>query len=252
MSRIASREIVGQRTKQQRERDDAFKKLALRQIEDTGENWALHCLPILKRNSLARLIYLNDLYQRILPVPGVICEFGVQWGATLSTLLNLRALYEPYNHSRMVYGFDTFNGLSGTSDIDGNSVKDGDYAAAHSYEGTLQSILQYHESICPFPEKRKFELVVGDVRETVDSWLEENSHAIIALAIFDMDIYEPTKIVLERIQHRLVKGSILVFDEANAPDFPGETLAVQHVLGLKNIRLTRHPLQSCCAIYEVD
>jgi hypothetical protein len=50
------------------------------------------------------------------------------------------------------------------------------------------------------------------------------------MAIFDMDIYKPTKDVLEKIIPRLVKGSLLVFDELNFKAFPGETIAVNEVL----------------------
>jgi hypothetical protein len=32
-----------------------------------------------------------------------------------------------------------------------------------------------------------------------------------------------------------------VFDELNCPEFPGETVAVQEVLGVRNLRLERDP-----------
>ena len=46
------------------------------------------------------------------------------------------------------------------------------------------------------------------------------------MAILDMDVYDPTKKVLQKIKNRLFKGSVLVFDQLNHPDFPGETKAV--------------------------
>jgi hypothetical protein len=245
-------EFTGVRTDTQVDRDRRFKDVAVQQIVDSGENWAIHSLAVMKRNALARVIYLNDLYQRILPVPGVICEFGVQWGATLATLSNLRALYEPYNASRTVFGFDTFAGFESTQAADGALVKTGDYASRPGYEATLEEILAYHESICPFPERRNFQLIKGDATVTIDGWLADNPSAVISLAIFDMDLYEPTKVVLEKIRDRLTRGSILVFDEFNCKYFPGETTAVIEALGLRNIRPVRHPLQSYCAIVEVD
>jgi UDP-galactopyranose mutase len=81
----------------------------------------------------------------------------------------------------------------------------------------------------------------------VNTWLEKNPHAIVSMAIFDMDVYKPTKDVLEKIIPRLTKGSLLVFDELNCQHFPGETTAVQEVLGLNNLTLQRHPHQSYCA-----
>ena len=85
-------ELLGNRTLQQKQNDESLKNIALQQIKDSGENWAIHSLAIMKRNALARVLYLDDLYKKILSVPGVICEFGVQWGASFSTLLNLRNL----------------------------------------------------------------------------------------------------------------------------------------------------------------
>lgn len=43
-----------------------------------------------------------------------------------------------------------------------------------------------------------FELIKGDATETIDKWLDNNPGASIALAIFDMDVYAPTKGVLQK------------------------------------------------------
>ena len=250
MEKSSTGDFTGYRTAAQRERDERFKAIALGVLEDSGPNWSIHTLSVMKRNTIARVLYYHDLYQKCLSVPGVICEFGVHWGAGLSTLLNLRSLLEPYNHSRHIVGFDTFEGFAGTDARDG-AARAGDYASRADFAGSLAEILAYHESIAPFPEVRKHSLVQGDVVETVPVWLEENPHAAIALAIFDMDLYAPTKITLERILDRMPRGAILVFDEFNCPFFPGETQAVQDVLGIRNLRLQRHPLQTYCAFCEL-
>lgn len=212
-----------------------------------GGNWSVHNSVTLKRMALSRIIYYNELYQKIIDVPGVICEFGVQWGATLALLQNLRGMYEPYNVSRKIYGFDTFEGFSTIDNKDGGLAKVGDYKSFPSYENTLEEILSIHESFCPISHIKKYELIKGDASQTIDTWLEENPYAIVSMVIFDMDVYKPTKDVLEKIIPRLTKGSLLVFDELNCQHFPGETTAVQEVLGLNNLTLKRHPHQSYCA-----
>lgn len=40
------------------------------------------------------------------------------------------------------------------------------------------------------------------------------------------------------------KGAIIAFDELNAKMFPGETLAVNKILGLRNIEIQRFPFDS--------
>lgn len=250
MSKNDKGELVGNRTQQQLQNDRDFKELALKQIADSGENWAIHSLAVMKRNALSRVLYLNELYQEIVKVPGVICEFGVQWGASMATLLNLRNLYEPYNVERWIYGFDTFSGFAKVHEKDGAGASVGDYASTEHYEDTLTSILNYHESISAFQHQRKFELFKGDASETVDTWLEQNPGATVALAIFDMDVYEPTKNVLEKLKPRLTGQSVLVFDEFTHRQFPGEVQAVREVFDMKDVVFTRSPHQSHVAIMK--
>lgn len=212
-----------------------------------GPHWNLHSNLFVKRIALSRLLYLNTLYLKILDVPGVICEFGVQWGATLATLSNLRGIHEPYNYSRTIIGFDTFSGFSKPDAKDGSLVAEGDYSTMDDHFSNLEEIMKLQESFSPLSHIKKFELVSGDASETAPAWLEKNPHAIVSLAMFDMDVYKPTKDVLEALLPRLTRGSLLVFDELNCPRFPGETQAVSEVLGLGNLRLQRDPNQPFCA-----
>lgn len=231
----------------ERDRDAELRQVASSVLSEFGPNWNAHNLVTLKRQSLSRILYHDFLYQKIVNVPGVICEFGVQWGATLAQLINLRGIHEPFNHSRKVYGFDTFEGFPEVSDEDGGFSERGDYATSVEYESTLEKILLIHESFSPLAHIKKFELIKGDASQTIGPWLEMNPHAVISLALFDMDVYKPTRDVLEKILPRLTKGSVLVFDELNSKHFPGETTAVNEVLGLNNIALRRHPHQPYCA-----
>jgi hypothetical protein len=251
MKRNEKGEVIGYRSSEQLSNDEKFKDLAMKVIKDSGDNWSIHGLSVMKRNSIARVIYYHDLYQKCINIPGVICEFGVHWGAGMSTLLNLRSILEPYNHSRQIVGFDTFEGFASTHGKDGANVQDGDYESRLGYEEILSQVLEYHESIAPFPEVKKHNIVKGNVLDTVPKWLDDNPHASISMAIFDMDIYTPTKKTLELVIDRMPKGSILVFDEFNCPFFPGETQAVNEVIGIRNLRLQKHPLQTYCAFCEL-
>ena len=57
------------------------------------------------------------------------------------------------------------------------------------------------------------------------------------MVYFDFDVFEPTLKCLEIIKPRLVKGSVVAFDELNDPDSPGETLALMKSIGLNKITL---------------
>jgi hypothetical protein len=212
-----------------------------------GNNCNAHSILTLRRQSISRILYYDELYKKILGVPGVICEFGVQWGTTIAQLIAFRGIYEPYNHSRKIYGFDTFEGFPTIDEKDGGFSQLGDYSVNQGHFELLDEILTIHESFSPVSHIKKFKLVQGDASSTIGPWLKDNPHAIISMAIFDMDVYKPTKDVVESILPRLTKGSLLVFDELNAETFPGETRAVDEVLGLNNIRLRHDPHQPLCA-----
>jgi hypothetical protein len=229
------------------ERLDRLSQIACDLLPLYGPYWHRHSVNTMRVEAVARLIYYHTLYQKIMDVPGVICEFGVQYGATLSTLINLRSIYEPFNYSRVVYGFDTFRGLANVTAKDGNLAVDGDYSVRDGFDIQLDEILSILEADSACSHIKKFQLIKGDATKTIDDWLSNNPHAIISMAIFDMDIYQPTKVVLEKILPRLTKGSVLVFDELNFAAFPGETIAVNEVLGLNNLRLKRTPMQAHCA-----
>jgi Macrocin-O-methyltransferase (TylF) len=231
----------------ERERHEMLHSHAVALLPKYGPEWNLHSQVVMRRQTLSRILYYTDLYRQVISVPGVICEFGVQWGATLATLINLRGMFEPFNHSRRIFGFDTFAGFAVVDKKDGGHSSVGDYRTMENYERTLEEILALQESFSPLSHIRKFELIKGDASQTIDTWLDNNPHAIVSMAIFDMDVYLPTRDVLKKIIPRLTRGSLLVFDELNCAHFPGETAAVQEVLGLNNVALKHHPHQPFCA-----
>jgi hypothetical protein len=195
----------------------------------------------LRSNILAKYFYLNELYEKSLEIPGIVVEFGTWWGANLAVFNSLRSIHEPYNISRKIVGFDTFKGYESISEADGNSsyVADGGYSVTNGYEKYLEEMLDLHEKDNVLAHVKKHELVKGNVLETIDLYLKKNPETIIALAYFDLALYEPTKKCLEAIRPHLVRGSVLAMDELNNHDFPGETIAVKEVFGLDRYKIIK-------------
>ncbi|OON70319.1 TylF/MycF/NovP-related O-methyltransferase [Hymenobacter sp. CRA2] len=203
----------------------------------------LHNLGLyLTRQTLSRLLFLDELYRQIVPVHGVIMEFGVRWGQNMALFHALRGIYEPYNYNRRLIGFDTFEGFPHVAEQDGGRAQVGDYNVTEGYQQQLEQLLALHEAESPIAHKRKFELVKGDATVTVKEYLAQHPETVVAFAYFDFDLYAPTKACLEAILPRMPKGAILAFDEVNCPEFPGETQALDEVLGLRNHALRRSPL----------
>jgi hypothetical protein len=190
-------------------------------------------LPLYMRSStVAKLLWIDELYRLIVDVPGIVIEFGTWWGANLALFESLRAVYEPYNYTRRIVGFDTFEGYTEPTAQDGKTeyVSEGRFAVGMSYLDHLRALLNYHEAENPMGHIPKHELVPGDVSTTLPEFLKRRPETIIALAYFDLQLYEPTRDSLRAIQPFLVPGSVIAMDELNALEYPGETVAFREVL----------------------
>lgn len=208
----------------------------------------------LTSKTLSRILFFYEIYQKILYTHGIIVEFGVRWGQTLSIMSALRAILEPFNRHRKIVGFDTFEGFKGISEKDGESYqcRDGSFSVTPGYQDYLDRILSMQEKLNPMSHLKRYELVKGDAIETVPEYLKKHPETIISLAILDFDIYAPTKAALEAIKPHLCKGSILVFDELCDDIFPGETIALMETLGLNNLRIQRFPMTARISYLEIE
>jgi len=197
----------------------------------------------MRREALVDILALDALYRRILTVPGVVMELGVRWGRRLALLELLREVYEPYNPTRRIVGFDTFAGIPTAGDLDGDhpDVAIGAFAVPDDYQRYLERLLQAHEDDGALSHIRRFDLCCGNVVDTLPAYLRDNPETVISLAYFDLDLYEPTRECLIAMRPHLVRGSIVAFDELNHGAFPGETRAVMDVLDLPTVKIEQLP-----------
>lgn len=198
----------------------------------------------LTSKTLSRVLFFYEIYKKIVNTHGVIMEFGVRWGQTLALMSALRGIFEPFNRHRKIVGFDTFAGFRGMGPEDGDRCKtvDGSFSVSEGYDAYLDKLLTLIDGLNPIPHLKKFELVKGDAMQTIPDYLNRHPETVVSMAMFDFDIYKPTKAALEAIKPHLMKGSVLVFDELCDDIFPGETLAVREVFGLNQLRVERMPM----------
>lgn len=199
-----------------------------------------------RRQDVARFIARYELFKMMLPVNGSIVECGVFAGAGLFSWAHFSAMFEPYNHLRRIIGFDTFDGFPS---VDEKDINHG--TSEHLHEGALQThpkivdelqeLIAVHDMNRPLSHIPKMELVVGDASQTIPKFVEEHPHLLISLVYLDFDIYAPTKTALEVLYPRVVKGGLVVFDELNAQEFPGETVALLEFMDLHQVELRRFP-----------
>ncbi len=196
--------------------------------------------------NLSRILCLNDLYQKQIEVNGNIIDYGTRWGQNACIFALLRGIYEPFNRHKKIYAFDTFKGFNKINKLDGKSelMKKGNLTTTINYEKFLEKQLLNIEKNNPISHIKKFEVLKGDAVQKTKELIKKNKHLIISMVYFDFDVFEPTLKCLEIIKPRLVKGSVVAFDELNDPDSPGETLALMKSIGLNKITLKRHKFAS--------
>lgn len=208
----------------------------------------------LESKQLSRLLFMDFLYRQVIDVQGVVMEFGTHWGQNTAVFTALRGIYDSFNRHRKIVGFDTFDGFPSVKAEDGTSelMRIGKLKTTEGYSNYLQQLLQTHQDLNPLSHINKNEICVGDGPVELEKYFAREPHTIVALAYFDFDLYEPTKKCLELIRARVVRGSVIGFDELNDPDSPGETLALMEVMGLNNIRLKRYRYASRVSYYVVE
>src|SRR3989338_16251 len=126
------------------------------------EGEMLYNLPLfIKRREMMRILFMQELYEKMLNVHGVIMEFGVLWGKNLALYESFRGIYEPYNHSSRIVAFDTFSGFPSVHAKDGGAelACKGEYATTVGYEAYLDQIMQCHEQESPIGHIKKYELI---------------------------------------------------------------------------------------------
>lgn len=227
--------------------------LAIDSLPKFGPKWDVHLPVFLTAPSLARVLWLDAVYQKAIDVPGQIVEFGSQWGASLNIFLLLKMIREPWNAGRIINSFSVFSeGFISLNEKDSDIAQLSDYAVAFGWDEHLMKVLETHAARSPIGPLNNFKIMNGDARITFPEWLDNNPEALISHAHFDMDVFEPTREVLKLCLPRMPKGAVLIFDELNCPSFPGETRAVNEVLGISRIALQKSQFQPYSAYCIVD
>lgn len=120
---------------------------------------------------------------------GLILEFGVHNGASISEISK--------HAGRKVYGFDAFEGLRDPWSKPDRTV------GAMDLGGEIPDHLRSMENV---------DIPVGWVEETLPSFLGKHRDSI-SLVHLDLDVYPPTKFVLELVKPILQPGAHLIFDD---------------------------------------
>jgi hypothetical protein len=184
---------------------------------DIVDHWTLYC----GIQNMARYLYIYDVFKEIANVPGDLAEFGSWRGSNVVFLAKLLSIFQPISDKK-VHCFEGFEGLSTFHEKDGNQS-----ALFGKYKGNHEELLKI---ITLYGLNEKLLIHKGLIQDTVPDFVESNPESVFSFLYFDADLYEPAKIMLDNFSQRLSVNGVILFDEWNTPEWPGETRAVTEFL----------------------
>lgn len=199
------------------------------------------------RQDLAYFLVRHQVFKKIVERHGMVLDFGVHHGSSFFTFLQLSAMLEPYNHTRRVVGFDSFQGFTKVAEEDRSPHKvvplksEGSMSIFNGEEEIRLSLSLYDQNR-PLGHIPRGEFVSGVLAGSLESWMQDHQEATVALANFGLGLYQPTKEILQILRPRLQSGSVLMFEEIGQDAWPGETRALYEVFQPHEIELHRSPL----------
>lgn len=210
-------------------------------LRDITRNWPAYVM----RRDLPRFLSHYELFKLIVDLPGHIVELGIYRGASFFTWSNLLESFCPFDRQRLVFGFDSFEGLVDYSSSDGEMKESiqKSHGGFRATEKELTVLTDLHNSDNMIPGTKRCQIIPGNLMDTLPKFLAKNAGFKISLLHLDVDLYKPTLFALEQLYPLVVKGGVVCFDEYALLEWPGETLAVDEYLGrLPNPPLIRkHP-----------
>ena len=177
---------------------------------------------------LLKLLAQYEIFKKISKVKGDIYEFGVFKGTGIIKWATFRLSSDDQN-KRKIYAFDTFGKFPKSSFNKDSKYLNNffDEAGSNSYSiNKISAIIKKFNNI---------HFVKGDILKTLPKFINDNKNIKISLLHIDVDIYEPTKCILENLYSKVSKNGIIVFDDYNT--FPGATKAVNEFLKEKKYKI---------------
>lgn len=164
-------------------------QLAIKESAQWIHNYIDHC--IIYDNKRKLYSYAVECLQKFTNQEDLLyLEFGVHTGTSINFFAK--------GISKQFFGFDTFEGMP--EDWKGWNVKKGQFTMNGKFPKVEGNV----------------ELIKGLIQDTLPAFLERHPNKKIAFIHIDTDVYAPAKAVLALCKHRLIPGSIVLFDEIHS------------------------------------
>ena len=166
------------------------------------------------RRAMAKLLAHYEIYKMVKDLPGHVVELGVFKGESILRFGQFAEIFNNFDRSFDIIGFDNFSGFTKLSKQDGkknirNDKKVGGWSS-ENYKDELYSLVDHFDMTRMGPQKPRIKLIDGEnIEETVPKFKKDYPNLRIKLSHLDADLYEPTMVGLENFWDNLVVGGLL-------------------------------------------
>jgi Macrocin-O-methyltransferase (TylF) len=207
----------------------------------------------LRVDRLAKFIVHYEAYKMVLDIPGAIVECGVFKGTSFVRFAMMRELLGNYFSNKLI-AFDVFS----------DQYPDTKFAEDKAYRdhwintaGPSSISTEQLDEVLKRQDVKNYELIAGDVLETVPKYIAEHPGLKVALLNLDIDFVEPTKCVLEHFWDRVMPGGIVLLDnyageDAGGNSLHGDTKGIDDFFADKDVLIQKFPFASrpCFVVKE--
>ncbi len=183
---------------------------------------------------IPKMIAHYELYKSILNLPGHIVECGVFKGASLIRFCTFREILEsPY--SRKIIGFDAFGKFP-----EQDNTNDQEFAKKFEDAASDGISVEELKEVLSHKGFKNYELIKGDITETVPDYTSNHPEIKIALLHIDVDVYKPSVVILNNLFDKVVSGGLIIFDDFGT--VTGETKAIDEFFLGKEVMIEKLPI----------
>jgi hypothetical protein len=195
---------------------------------------------------LGKLIAHYEVYKMAMDVPGSIVECGVFKGTSLIRFALFRELFGNYFSSQII-AFDIFGDeFPNTAYEEDQALRDKWIAEA----GGSSISPEQMEEVFKWQDIKNYELIAGDVLETIPKYISDHPELRISLLNIDIDFYESTTCCLEYLYDRVASGGVILLDNYTVSH--GDTKSVDDFFAGKGVTIKKFPfaLRPCYVVKE--
>ena len=186
------------------------------------------------KKRILKLLDHYEIYKKILNIKGDVIECGVFKGASLIRFLTFRDLIEKKN-KRKVIGFDAFGKFPHPKKEYRNNKADKVFAKRHDNNIGLGISVKLLKKYLKKKNLTNYDLIKGDVLKTLPNYLTKNKKLKISLLHLDLDVYEPTRFVLNTLYKYVSKNGIVLIDDYK--HIKGATLAIDEFIKKNKLKV---------------